>query len=149
GWVISDDVIQGNSGAGLMAGAHEQVRDSCLRDNGQYGLDAYQAGGHIVGLEIEGDEITGNNTDNWENRKPGCGCTGGAKFWAVNGADIQHNWIHGNHGPGLWADTDNNDFLVADNVIDDNDGPAVLYEISYNLTLRHNDIERNALVQGR
>ncbi len=149
GWVISDDVIQRNSGAGLMAGAHEQVRDSCLRGNGQYGLNAYQSGDHITGLVVQGNEIVGNNTDNWEALQPGCGCTGGAKFWAVDGADIRHNWIHANHGPGLWADTDNNDFLVEDNVITDNDGAAVFYEISYNLTLRHNDIERNALVQGR
>lgn len=149
GWVITDDVIQNNSGAGLMAGAHEQVRDSCLRDNGQYGLNAYQSGDRITGLVVEGDEIVGNNTDDWETRTPGCGCTGGAKFWAVDGADIRHNWIHANHGPGLWADTDDNDFLVEDNTITDNDGQAVLYEISYNLTLRHNTIERNAWVQGR
>jgi hypothetical protein len=149
GWVITDDVIQNNSGAGLMAGSHQQVRNSCLRDNGQYGLNAYQSGDHISGLVLEGNEITGNNTDDWETKAPGCGCTGGAKFWAVNGADIRGNWIHANHGPGLWADTDNNDFLIEDNVITDNDGAALFYEISYNLTLRHNDIERNAAVQGR
>jgi hypothetical protein len=149
GWVISNDVIQNNTGAGLMAGAREQVRDSCLRDNGQYGLNAYQPGDHISGLIVEGNEIVGNNTDNWEARVPGCGCTGGAKFWAVDGADIRHNWIHGNHGPGLWADTDNNDFLIVDNKITDNDGAALWYEISYNLILRNNDIERNGLVAGR
>jgi hypothetical protein len=149
GWVIAHDVIQGNSGAGVMAGAQEQVRDSCLRDNGQYGLNAYQSGDHITGLVVDDDEITGNDVDAWEARVPGCGCTGGAKFWAVNGADIQHNWIHANRGPGLWADTDNNDFLISDNVITDNDSAAVIYETSYNLTLRDNDIEHNNLVNGR
>ena len=69
---------------------------------------------------------------------PGCGCTGGAKFWAVNGADIRGNWVHDNRGAGLWADTNNNDFLIEDNLIENNDGEAVFYETSYNLILRNN-----------
>jgi parallel beta-helix repeat protein len=147
-WVIRDNVIQDNGGAGLMAGAGEQILGNCLRRNGQYGINAYQAGDHITDLLVTDNEITGNNTDDWESRLHDCGCTGGAKFWAVNGATIRHNWVHDNHGPGLWADTDDNDFLIEDNTISDNDGEALFYEISYNLTFRGNTVERNALVKG-
>ncbi|MEU3479805.1 right-handed parallel beta-helix repeat-containing protein [Streptomyces sp. NPDC033753] len=149
GWVIEDARIEENSGAGLMAGARQQVRASCLRDNGQYGMNAYKTGDSIKGLVVEGNEITGNNTDDWERRQPGCGCTAGVKFWAVDGADIRGNWVHDNRGAGLWADTNNNDFRIEDNVLDANDGAALIYETSYNAVVRNNMIRRNTWVEGR
>jgi hypothetical protein len=149
GWVIEDNTIQDNGGAGLMAGAHQQVLRNCLKDNGQYGMNAYQAAGGITGLVVTGNEITGNNTDNWEAKVPGCGCTGGVKFWEVNGADISGNWVHDNRGPGLWADTNNNDFQIEGNLIEKNDGEAVFYEISYNLTLSGNTFRGNGVVAGK
>jgi hypothetical protein len=149
GWIIEHNTVEDNQGAALMAGAGQQVRSNCLRNNGQYGMNAYQAEGGIVGLVLEGNEIVGNNTGNWEAKIPGCGCTGGVKFWAVNGADIRNNWVHDNRGPGLWADTNNNDFLIEGNVIENNDGEAIFYETSYNLILRNNMIRNNAHVSGK
>ncbi|SEC25328.1 right-handed parallel beta-helix repeat-containing protein [Streptomyces sp. TLI_105] len=149
GWVIEHATIQHNSGAGLMAGARQQVRASCLRGNGQYGMNAYKTGDSIKGLVVEGNEITGNNTDDWERKQPGCGCTGGIKFWAVDGADIRGNWVHDNRGTGLWADNNNNDFLFEDNVLEENDGAALMYETSYNAVVRNNTIRRNNWVEGR
>ncbi|MEV7002987.1 right-handed parallel beta-helix repeat-containing protein [Streptomyces sp. NPDC093982] len=149
GWVIEHATIQSNAGAGLMAGARQQVRASCLRGNGQYGLNAYKAGDTISGLVVEGNEIVGNNTDDWERQREGCGCTGGIKFWAVNGADVRGNWVHDNRGTGLWADTNNNDFRIENNVIEANDGAALIYETSYNAVIRRNTIRRNNWVEGR
>lgn len=149
GWVVEHNTIEKNRGAGLMAGARQVVRGNCLRDNGQYGMNAYQPGNGITDLVVEGNEIVGNNTDDWEARVEGCGCTGGVKFWAVDGADVRGNWVHDNRGPGLWGDTNNNDFLVEGNVIEDNDGEALFYETSYNMVLRDNVIRRNAIVSGR
>ncbi|MEU4065409.1 right-handed parallel beta-helix repeat-containing protein [Streptomyces wedmorensis] len=149
GWVIEHATIQDNSGAGLMAGARQRVRASCLRRNGQYGMNAYKTGDSIRGLVVEGNEITGNNTDDWERRQPGCGCTGGIKFWAVDGADIRGNWVHDNRGAGLWADNNNNDFLIEGNVLEANDGAALIYETSYNAVVRDNTIRRNNWVEGR
>jgi Right handed beta helix region len=148
GWVIRDDVIRNNHGAGLLAGAHQQVIGNCLADNGQYGMNAFQAGGGITKLLVQGNEIVGNNADDLEATQPGCGCTAGIKFWAVDGADVRDNWVHGNRAAGLWADTNNNDFLIENNWIEDNDSEAVNYEISYNLVLRNNTIRRNAVRKG-
>ncbi|WP_406443737.1 right-handed parallel beta-helix repeat-containing protein [Streptomyces sp. NBC_00631] len=148
GWVIEHSTVQDNSGAGLMAGSRQHVRANCLRDNGQYGMNAYKAAG-VTGLVVEDNEITGNNADDWERRQQGCGCTGGVKFWAVNGADVRGNWVHDNRGAGLWADTDNNDFRIEDNVIEANDGAALIYEASYNAVIRYNTIRHNNWVQGR
>ncbi|WP_436844632.1 right-handed parallel beta-helix repeat-containing protein [Streptomyces longwoodensis] len=149
GWVIEHSVIRDNSGAGLMAGARQQVRANCLRDNGQYGMNAYKDGGRISGLLVEGNEIVGNNTGDWEKKRPGCGCTGGVKFWAVDGADVRGNWVHDNRGAGLWADTNNNDFRIERNVLEANDGAALIYETSYNAVIRDNVIRRNNWVEGR
>ncbi|WP_282795003.1 right-handed parallel beta-helix repeat-containing protein [Streptomyces sp. CC224B] len=149
GWVIEHVTIQHNSGAGLMAGARQRVRASCLRGNGQYGMNAYKDDGPLTDLVVEGNEITGNNTDDWERRRKGCGCTGGVKFWAVDGADVRGNWVHDNRGAGLWADTNNNDFRIEDNVLEANDGAALIYETSYNAVIRKNTIRRNNWVEGR
>ncbi|MEU5217244.1 right-handed parallel beta-helix repeat-containing protein [Streptomyces sp. NPDC020807] len=149
GWVIEHATIQDNSGAGLMAGARQRLVGSCLRRNGQYGMNAYKTGDTLRGLVVQGNEVVGNNTDDWERRTPGCGCTGGIKFWAVNGADVRGNWVHDNRGTGLWADTNNNDFLFEDNLIEANDGAALIYETSYNAVIRNNTIRRNNLVEGR
>ncbi|TQL19631.1 right-handed parallel beta-helix repeat-containing protein [Streptomyces sp. SLBN-134] len=149
GWVIEHSTIQNNSGAGLMAGARQRVRANCLRANGQYGMNAYKAGGPLRDLVVEGNEITGNNTDDWERKRPGCGCTGGVKFWSVDGADIRGNWVHDNRGAGLWADTNNNDFRIEENVLEANDGAALIYETSYNAVVRENTIRRNNWVEGR
>ncbi|MFI9723363.1 right-handed parallel beta-helix repeat-containing protein [Streptomyces sp. NPDC052396] len=149
GWVIEHTTVQNNSGAGLMAGARQRVRASCLRANGQYGMNAYKGGAPISGLVVQGNEIAANNTDDWERRQSGCGCTGGVKFWAVNGADVRGNWVHDNRGTGLWADTNNNDFRIEDNVLEANDGAALIYETSYNAVIRNNTIRRNNWVEGR
>jgi hypothetical protein len=147
-WVIEHNTIQRNRGAGMMAGRQQQIRGNCLRDNGQYGINAYREGG-LAGLVVEGNEITGNNTDDWENLSPGCGCTGGAKFWAVDGADVRDNWVHDNRGAGLWVDTNNNDFLVEHNLFEDNDAEALFYETSYNAVIRDNTFRGNTIVMGK
>lgn len=149
GWVIEHTKIQYNSGAGLMAGARQKVRSNCLRGNGQYGMNAYKGSGALRDLVVEDNEIVGNNTGDWERRREGCGCTGGVKFWAVDGADIRGNWVHDNRGTGLWADTNNNDFRIESNVIESNDGAALIYETSYNAVIRKNTIRRNNWVEGR
>ncbi|MEU7581713.1 right-handed parallel beta-helix repeat-containing protein [Streptomyces sp. NPDC041068] len=149
GWVIEHATIQHNSAAGLMAGARQRVRANCLRANGQYGMNAYKAKGRIRDLVVEGNEIVGNNTGDWERKRKGCGCTGGIKFWAVNGADVRGNWVHDNRGTGLWADTNNNDFRIEGNLIEANDGAALIYETSYNAVIRKNTIRKNNWVEGR
>ncbi len=149
GWVIEHSAVQENDGAAMMAGARQQVRGNCLRNNGQYGMNAYSQANNIKGLVVDGNEIAGNNTGDWERKIDGCGCTGGIKFWSVDGADIRNNWIHGNHGVGLWADTNNNDFLIEGNLIENNNSNAIMYETSYNAVIRNNTIRQNNWVDGK
>ncbi len=153
GWVIERNTISDNGGAGVFIGSDNTLRYNCLTSNGQYGFSGYKpqipGGSSITNVLVDHNEIVGNNTEDWESRIPGCGCTGGGKFWDVANAKITHNWVHHNHGPGLWADTNNIDFLFEGNTIEDNDGHAIFYEISYNASIRNNLFARNALVTGR
>jgi Periplasmic copper-binding protein (NosD) len=147
GWVIENSTFVDNRGAAMMAGRGQVIRGNCVKNNGQYGLNA--CCGAITHLQVLNNEFVGNNADDVEAKVENCGCTGAMKLWGINGADIAGNWIHGNHGPGIWADTNNNDFLIEQNLIEDNDDIAIFYETSYNAIIRDNLIRRNNLVGGR
>ena len=141
------NTIQDNAGAGVMVGDHNVVRGNCLQNNGQYGFNAYNPG-KVAGITIEGNEIAGNNTDDWERLKVGCGCTGGGKFWEVTGAVVRNNWVHDNHSAGLWADTNNTGFVIEGNYISGNLAEGIVYETSYNAGIRGNTFVRNGLGKG-
>ncbi len=147
-WTIEFNTITGNDGAGVFVGDGNVVRSNCLKDNGQYGFSAYEEDG-VVNVVIDRNEIVGNNVDNWEARIDGCGCTGGAKFWDTNGAVVTNNWVHGNLSVGLWADTNNTNFIVEGNYFDNNQDEAFWYEISYNARVRYNTFVKNTLVKGK
>ncbi len=147
GWTVSSSTIQKNAGAGVMLGSGSRLIGNCLRDNGQYGFNAYHADG-VKDVVLDGNEIAGNNTDDWEKRQPGCGCTGGGKFWETNGARITDNYVHDNKGVGLWADSNNVGFRFEGNYISDNDAEGIMYETSYNALIVNNTFVRNALVKG-
>ena len=141
GWIIEHNTIADNSGAALMGGARQVLAYNCIARNGQYGLNYFQTGDGIEDVIVHHNEIVRNNTDRVD---PDCGCSGGAKFWAVNGAEITDNWVHDNYGVGLWADTDNRDFRIEGNLIQNNDDVGLFYEISYNALIRNNAFRENA-----
>ena len=146
-WVIRHNSIRRNAGAGVMIGDGSVVEHNCLSSNGQYGFSAYEPDG-VDDVVVSHNEIVGNNADDWEKLNEGCGCTGGGKFWVTRGAEITENWIHDNRGPGIWADTNNTQFLIKGNDISDNDSEGLIYEISYNAKIVDNVFARNGLVRG-
>ena len=158
-WTVEYSTIVDNGGAGLMMGSGNVYRGNCIARNGQYGINAFRCrsyedsprtcGGPILDIVLEGNEIDGNNVDDWETQRPGCGCTGGVKFWNVHGAEIIDNWIHHNRGAGLWADNNNAGFLVAGNLIEGNDNEALFFEAGYDALIVGNTIIGNALAKGR
>jgi parallel beta-helix repeat protein len=146
-WTVTGNTIKDNAGAGIMVGDHNVLRGNCLQNNGQYGFNAYNPA-KVAGITIEGNEITGNNTDDWERIKQGCGCSGGGKFWEVTGAVVRNNWVHDNHSAGLWADTNNTGFVIEGNYISGNLAEGLVYETSYNAGIRGNTFARNGLGKG-
>jgi hypothetical protein len=147
GWKVDSSTIQTNAGAGVMLSSDSRLTGSCLRRNGQYGFNAYAEHG-VTNVILDGNEITGNNTDDWEKRRKGCGCTGGGKFWATTRAKVTNNYVHDNRGVGLWADSNNAGFRFEGNYISGNDSEGIMYETSYNAVIMNNTFSRNALVKG-
>ena len=84
---------------------------------------------------LEGNEITGNNTDDWEASAGRLRLHGGGKFWATNGAREPDNYVHDNRGVGLWADNNNVGFLFQGNYVSGNDAEGIMYETSYNAAI--------------
>jgi Right handed beta helix region len=176
GWTVEYDTVQDNSpGAGLMVGTNDVVASNCLTDNGEYGFNAYSTNdvssltGGPSNIVLMNNEISYNNTCNWEDESPnpvpaadvptnctgtsagqfdGCGCAGGGKFWEVDGATVSNNYVHNNYDVGLWADTDNTGFDVSGNTFATNWSVGYLEEISYNFSITDNTFTDNAWGDG-
>lgn len=146
GWVMEHLYLHNNDGSAVMFGSDNILRDSCLTNNGQYGWNSI---GQSVNIVMERNEISYNNTGNWEQLRPGCGCSGGGKFWDVSHVIVRHNWVHHNHGAGVWADQNNFDFLIEGNLIEDNEDQAIFYETSYNAVIKDNVLRRNSYKIGK
>lgn len=153
GWVMEHLYAHHNDGAAVFLGSENTVRYNCLKDNGQYGFSMFRmpvdGDSAIKDIVIDHNEISGNNQDDWESQIEGCGCSGAGKFWDVNGATVTNNYVHDNLSTGLWADTNDIDFLFDSNWIEHNEGEGIWYEISYNATISRNVIKRNAWTSGQ
>lgn len=146
-WTITHNTIRDNAGAGMMLGSGNVARLNCVTRNGQYGFNAYSTDGPSD-VTLDRNELSYNNTYDWERKIEGCGCTGGGKFWSVTDATVTDNFVHDNFGVGLWADNNNRGFLIQGNHVSDNADVGIVYETSYNALIRDNTIVRNGLVAG-
>ena len=146
-WTVDHSTVRDNAGAGIMLGSGDTLTYDCLERNQQYGFNAYSPNGPD-NLTLDHNEIADNDTYNWESRQPGCGCSGGGKFWDVTNATITSNWVHGNSSVGLWADTNNQGFEFSGNYISENYAYGLIYEISYNALIQDNTFVRNGLGAG-
>lgn len=140
-------------------------------DTNSWGKDSLTRGPYDV--TVAGNEISDNDTCDysgllsnpaigWSGHDPvpatdrnrHCGTVqpdgdqGGFKLWQTNGVTITGNYIHGNWGPGGWADTDNANTTWTANIIIGNEGPAIVEEISYNFSISGNYLAVNDLTDG-
>jgi len=137
GWVVDGLEVRDNHGTGVESGSHSILRNSHIHHQGHLGL----AGSGTTGALVQGNEVDHNNTAgydwNWE--------AGGAK-WAA-GTDrltVRGNYVHDNQGPGLWTDGDNIHTLYERNLVENNLGPGIIHEISYDAVIRYNTVRNNA-----
>jgi len=136
-----------------------------------WGVDALTGGPYNI--TVKDNEISYNDTCDFEGllknpaigwsshnpvpsryRNSRCGAVvpdgnqGGFKLWRTDGATIVGNNIHNNWGPGGWADTDNANTTYRRNTISNNDGPAIIEEISYNFMIADNYLADNGWAEG-
>jgi hypothetical protein len=134
GWVVEGNEIAYNTG-GIRIGSTMVVRGNNIHHNRQIGI-----AGIGEGTLIEGNTIAYNNPSHefnqaWE--------AGGTKFVKTRDLVVRNNHVHHNNGPGLWTDIDSINTLYEGNLVQDNEGPGINHEISYEAVIRYNTVERN------
>ena len=133
-WIVRNNEITDNNGAGVYANTGWRVLGNYLHHNHYAGL--FCRGSNIT---IEGNTIAYNNTDH---HNPNFEAAGMKCFRTVN-LTVRANNVHHNHGPGLWTDTDNIHTLYERNTVRDNFGPGIFHETSFDAVIRNNLVERN------
>lgn len=139
-WVVRGNTIRLNHGVGINASRAPRIVDNTIVDNGQLGI--LVVGGSDAW--IEGNEIARNNYAGFEFHWE----AGGAKFIRTTRLTVRDNHVHGNQGPGLWADMDNIDTLYEDNVIEHNATTGIFHETSYEAIIRGNLVRFNGVNIG-
>jgi hypothetical protein len=133
-WSIVDCDIRDNHGVGVELGDDSRISGSRIDSNGQLGIGA--AGSRLV---IDHNEISGNNQAGYVTGWEG----GGVKLARSIHALIEANFVHDNHGAGLWADIDSVDTVYEDNRVEDNDDTGIQHEISFDAVIRNNVVRGN------
>jgi parallel beta-helix repeat protein len=135
GWVVADCEIRYNATGGIRIGHGMQVLRNKVHHNGQEGIVGI--GDNVL---VEGNEIAFNNYEDKFN--PGWEA-GGTKFVKTDGLIVRNNYVHDNHGPGLWTDIDNINTLYEGNRVENNTMMGIFHEISYKATIRNNTVRGN------
>lgn len=130
-WVIENNVISYNHGAGIKGSSGMKILSNNIHHNGQIGIST--GGDNVL---VNGNEIAYNNTDRynfgWE--------AGGAKFSFTHNLVVSNNNVHDNYGAGLHTDIDNYNALYEYNQTARNLVAGIYHEISFSAVIRYNTI---------
>jgi hypothetical protein len=159
-WTIEYCQIHHNKGAGVGVSGGSTLQFCWLHHNSQY---AFSAVGEVVNegnstanlnITVHHCEIAynGDQTDeliaDGSNNPQGGGRNGAFKFWDSGNMAVYSNWIHNSHAGGVWADTNNVSMRLEGNIIEDNWGEGLFYEISFNFLIKDNMFARNGYHKG-
>ena len=135
-WIVDGVEARLNHGVGINVTNGGIARNNLVHHNGQLGLSAQ--GPDVL---IEANEISYNNTLgfhlDWE--------AGGTKFATTVDAVVRDNYVHHNHGVGLWVDVHAVNTLIEDNRSEYNYQAGIAVEKSYGAIVRNNHLEGNGL----
>jgi chitodextrinase len=147
---ISDGTVANNEArfnhvAGIAVARDGVIRDNYVHDNGLEGLGA-PGDQPRRNLLVDGNETVHNGWYAGYNM----GWEGGGGKWttAVNNLTISNNYSHDNNGNGFWVDTNNIHVTFAGNRIENNRGPGIEYEASFDATIHHNVVRGNGFASG-
>jgi len=135
GWKIEDVTARWNHGAGIMIGPDGVISGGAAIENGQLGITGYKSNNtKVIGVEIARNNSAGFD-DSWE--------AGGLKFTNSTGVEFRNNFVHDNHGTGLWGDISMMKTIYDGNVVYNNDKHGIFHEISYDAIISNNIIVDN------
>ncbi|HEY7533417.1 MAG TPA: right-handed parallel beta-helix repeat-containing protein [Nitrospiraceae bacterium] len=136
GWKIIGNDVRYNWGGGITLGDGYQVIGNNVHHNRQIGIKG--RGANVV---IEGNEIAFNN---YRDEFSMSDEAGGTKFVNTTNLVVRGNYVHDNHGHGLWTDGVESGTLYDGNTVVNNYGSGIFHEISLNAVIRNNRVEGNA-----
>jgi parallel beta-helix repeat protein len=134
-WLVENNIVQLNHSVAVNAGPNSRIIRNKLVYNGQQGFDGGGSNFLFEGNEIANNNYAGVNFE-WE-------AGGGKVTETYEGAVIRGNCVHGNDGPGIWADENVRGLIIEDNVVFDNSASGIMYEISYDGVIRKNLVADN------
>jgi hypothetical protein len=138
GWTITHNNIHDGYnaspglGVAMYGGDNSLIEYNCMNKMGDYGVNIF---GH--NNIFRHNEIANSNYS----PDPGCGCSGGGKWWGTLNADIVANAFI-DDGPGggqpIWLDNGNTGTNIADNFFSRSYASAIHSETGFNLNITNN-----------
>jgi hypothetical protein len=135
-WLISNNEVANNASAGIDAAGGDRIVANYIHDNGQEGYKANGTGEVWTDNEISHNNPADANDPTNE--------AGGGKAWATIGLVMDYNYVHDNHGPGIWQDTDNQGTVLEYNDVENNMKMGIVHEVSWDATIAYNYLKGNA-----
>lgn len=134
-WTLNGVTAQDNQGAGVTLGANSVIQGGQYNNNGEIGIDGFQADN----AQVNGAEVAYNNTSGSDIDYN----AGGMKF--VSSADVVlvNNAVHDNTGQGIWTDVDSTNWDVENNAVWDNTGAGIQEELSHGGLIANNQVWDN------
>jgi hypothetical protein len=137
GWTITHNNIHDGystpgNGVAIYGGDHGTIEYNCLSRMGDYGVNLFG-----TGSKFDYNEVFESNY----RPDPGCGCSGGGKWWGTLNADIVGNaFVNDSPGGGtpVWLDNGNSGTLISGNYFYKSYSSAIASETGFNLKVTGN-----------
>ncbi|MDP8959418.1 MAG: right-handed parallel beta-helix repeat-containing protein, partial [Actinomycetota bacterium] len=137
GWVVAGNEVRHNRSFGIRVGTGGQVVGNYVWGNGRAGITG--CCGRSGGL-VEGNQLVGNGGD----LSFDSGTRSAIKVTNFTDLVVRANSVHDNPLHGIWVDIDSSEVRIEDNLVVDNGGIGIYFEISYQGLIRRNTVEANA-----
>jgi hypothetical protein len=140
-WILANLTVRYNHGEGASVfGKSVRIAGGNYSDNGQEGISGYQCDG----LVVDNAEVARNNyagfDRNWQ--------AGGIKVSTASDITYAGNFVHDNHGMGIWDDAGVSNATIRGNQVIANDYNGIMHEISYDALIYDNRVVRNGDFYG-
>ena len=141
-WVVENNEIRLNHGAGVGINYGWQILNNYIHTNGNLGIAGGTSNTIPSNALVQGNNVAFNN---YAHVKPGFGA-GGIKIANSLGVVFRGNNSHDNEGSGFHSDLATYNDLYDNNISSHNTEEGILHEISYNGTFRNNQLLNNGYV---
>ncbi len=133
GYMNSSGQPQNGQGVAFYGGDEGTIEYNCFSKMGDYAANVFG-----TNAKFEYNEVYESNYL----PDPGCGCSGGGKWWGTLNADIDNNaFINngiGDSGTAVWLDNGNTGTDISGNFFDKTMGHAISAETGFNLNITNN-----------